>query len=145
MKRRILVTGASKGIGKAIATFIANDTTDVIVHYGRDKAGAEATLDVIQSKGRSGSILSFDISDRKACQEILTEDIEKNGAYYGVVCNAGIARDAAFPALSGADWDDVIHTNLDGFYNVIYPLVMPMIQMRSGGRIVTLSSVSGEL
>ena len=63
--------------------------------------------------------------------------------YYGVVCNAGIARDGAFPALSADDWDQVIHTNLDGFYNVLHPLIMPMVRRRKPGRIVTLSSVSG--
>lgn len=67
----------------------------------------------------------------------------EHGAYYGVVCNAGIARDNAFPAMEEGDWDDVIHTNLDAFYNVLHPVIMPMVRRRKPGRIVTLSSVSG--
>ena len=87
--------------------------------------------------------MQFDIADRAQCTEQITQDIETHGAYYGVVCNAGITADNAFPALSGEEWDSVIHTNLDGFYNVLQPLVMPMIRRRKPGRIVTLSSVSG--
>jgi 3-oxoacyl-[acyl-carrier protein] reductase len=63
--------------------------------------------------------------------------------YYGVICNAGVAADNAFPSISGEDWDKVLHTNLDGFYNVLYPIIMPMVQNRKPGRIITLSSVSG--
>ncbi|VAW90134.1 3-oxoacyl-[ACP] reductase, partial [hydrothermal vent metagenome] len=88
-------------------------------------------------------VLQFDISNRHESATEISEDIATNGAYYGVVCNAGISRDNAFPALSDDDWDSVIHTNLDGFYNVIQPLVMPMIHRKKAGRIVTLSSVSG--
>ena len=83
------------------------------------------------------------MSQRSAAARALTADIEAHGAYYGVVCNAGIARDAAFPAMTGEDWDAVVHTNLDSFYNVLQPLVMPMVRRRAPGRIVTLASVSG--
>ncbi|WP_099109686.1 3-ketoacyl-ACP reductase FabG2 [Xenorhabdus sp. KJ12.1] len=143
MMRSVLVTGASKGIGRAIACQLAADGFTTIVHYHRDAKGAEATLEQIQANGGNGRILSFDISDRDACRTTLEKDIEIHGAYYGIVCNAGIAKDGAFPALDGSDWDGVIHTNLDGFYNVIHPCVMPMIGLRQGGRIITLSSVSG--
>ncbi|HKY91355.1 MAG TPA: 3-oxoacyl-ACP reductase FabG, partial [Nevskiaceae bacterium] len=87
--------------------------------------------------------LGFDIADRATCAAALSADIETHGAYYGVVCNAGLARDGAFPALSSDDWDQVLRTNLDGFYNVLHPLIMPMIRRRAPGRIVTVSSVSG--
>ena len=88
-------------------------------------------------------MLHFDVADRDAAAAALTADIAAHGAYYGVVCNAGIARDGAFPALSGEDWDRVLDTNLDGFYNVLHPVIMPMIRRRQPGRVVTLSSVSG--
>ncbi|MEX0445913.1 3-ketoacyl-ACP reductase FabG2 [Xenorhabdus sp. SGI246] len=143
MMRSVLVTGASKGIGRAIACQLAADGFTAIVHYHRDAKGAEATLEQIQTNGGNGRILSFDISDRDTCRTILEKDIEMHGAYYGIVCNAGIAKDGAFPALDGSEWDSVIHTNLDGFYNVIHPCIMPMIGLRQGGRIITLSSVSG--
>ena len=143
MSRSVLVTGASKGIGRAIALKLATDGFSVLVHYHSDKGGAEATLEAIRAAGGSGRLLQFDIADRAGCRTVLEADIEQHGAYYGVVSNAGIIRDAAFPALSEADWDGVIHTNLDSFYNVLHPCIMPMIAARKGGRIVTLSSVSG--
>lgn len=141
--RRFLVTGASKGIGRAIAERLARDGFAVTVHFGRDRAGAEETLDAIRASGGDGRLLGFDISDRGACLAALEVELEEHGAYYGVVLNAGIARDAAFPAMSDDDWDSVLGTNMDGFYNVLKPLVMPMVSARRGGRIVTLSSVSG--
>ncbi len=143
MQRQVLVTGASKGIGRAIACRLAADGFDIVVHYHSDLQGAEQTLQQVQRSGRDGRLLCFDIADREQCRQRLESDIEQHGAYYGVVSNAGIIRDAAFPALSDDDWDGVIHTNLDGFYNVLQPCVMPMIAARRGGRIVTLSSVSG--
>lgn len=143
MMRQVLVTGASKGIGRAISEQLAKDGFFVIVHYMSDKAGAEQTLATIEENGGSGRLIQFDISNRAQCKEILENDIEAHGAYYGVVSNAGITRDTAFPAMTEEEWDGVIHTNLDSFYNVLHPCVMPMVQLRKGGRIVTLASVSG--
>ncbi|MEW7865578.1 3-ketoacyl-ACP reductase FabG2 [Aeromonas diversa] len=143
MNSTVLVTGASKGIGRAIALKLAADGFAVVVHYHGDQQGAQATLDEIVAQGGSGRLIQFDIGGREQCRERLEADIEQHGAYYGVVCNAGIVRDGAFPALTDGEWDDVIHTNLDGFYNLLKPCIMPMIGLRRGGRIVTLSSVSG--
>ena len=141
--KSILITGSSRGIGRAIALHLAKDGFTVVVHYRNQQQAAEAVLDEIQSQGGQARILAFDVADRGATAEALEADIAENGAYYGVVCNAGIAKDNAFPAMSPADWDSVIHTNLDGFYNVLQPLIMPMVRRRAPGRIVTLSSVSG--
>ncbi|MBU9834531.1 3-oxoacyl-ACP reductase FabG [Rahnella sp. L72c] len=143
MMRSVLVTGASKGIGKAIASQLAADGFFVVIHYHSDKAGAENTLQNITDNGGRGRIVQFDISNRQQCRDVIDADIEAHGAYYGVINNAGITRDAAFPALTDDDWDGVIHTNLDSFYNVLQPCVMPMIGLRQGGRIIALSSVSG--
>jgi 3-oxoacyl-[acyl-carrier protein] reductase len=145
LHKSVLVTGASKGIGKAIALKAAKAGYTVIVHYGKDRVGAEDTLAHILKDGGKGRLTSFDIADRESCRAHLEADIGEHGAYYGVVLNAGIARDNAFPALEDEDWDLVIHTNLDGFYNVLKPLVMPMVRQRTPGRIVTLSSVSGQI
>lgn len=141
--RSVLVTGASRGIGRAIALRVARDGFDVAVHCRSRVDEAQAVVDEIQALGRQARVLAFDVADRDAARGALEADVEAHGAYYGVVCNAGIARDGAFPALSSEDWDQVIHTNLDGFYNVLHPLIMPMVRRRRPGRIVTLSSVSG--
>lgn len=141
--RPVLVTGASKGIGRAIATRLAADGFPVTVHYNGDLAGAEETCRAIAESGGRARALRFDISDRAETTSAIEADLHENGAYWGVVLNAGIARDGAFPALRPEHWDDVMRTNLDGFFNVTQPLVMPMIRRRDGGRIVTLSSVSG--
>ncbi len=143
MNKTILVTGSSRGIGKAIALYLAHKGYDVVVHCRSRRGEANAIANQIIEIGQAARVLQFDLSDRQQCSEQLNQDIEQHGAYYGVVCNAGISADNAFPALSGEEWDSVVHTNLDGFYNVLFPLVMPMIRRRKPGRIVTLSSVSG--
>jgi 3-oxoacyl-[acyl-carrier protein] reductase len=143
MIRTVLVTGASKGIGRAIARRLARDGFHIVVHYGADRAGAEATLADIADAGGGGRVIGFDIADRSSCAAAIAADLEVNAAYYGVVLNAGIARDNAFPAMPGEDWDAVLRTNLDGFYNVLQPAIMPMVSARRGGRIVTLSSLAG--
>jgi len=143
MSRSVLITGSSKGIGKAIAGQLARDGFLVVIHYHRDLVGAEQTLQEVLAAGGAGRIVSFDVGNRQQCREVIETDIAAHGAYYGVVNNAGITRDGAFPALTDQDWDGVIHTNLDSFYNVLHPCVMPMIGLRQGGRIIALSSVSG--
>jgi 3-oxoacyl-[acyl-carrier protein] reductase len=145
MNSTVLVTGSSRGIGKAIAMRLANDSYDLVLHCRSNRKQADTLLSQIIDLGREARVLQFNIADRKQCREILEADIERYGPYYGVVCNAGIAIDNAFPAISGEDWDQVLRTNLDGFYNVLHPLIMPMIRRRKPGRIVTLSSASGQM
>ncbi|WP_203143447.1 3-ketoacyl-ACP reductase FabG2 [Marinobacter mangrovi] len=143
--KTILVTGSSRGIGAEIARRLAADGFDIVLHCRSGRQQAEAVSADIATLGRECRILQFDVSDRQACANALEADIETHGAYYGVVCNAGLTRDNAFPALSSEDWDQVLRTNLDGFYNILHPVIMPMIRRRKPGRVVTLSSVSGEM
>lgn len=143
MKKRILVTGSSRGIGRAIALQLASAGFDVTVHARSSQADADQVAQHIQQLGQESHVLMFDVNDRVLCKQLLEQDVEKYGAFYGIVLNAGLARDAAFPMLEDNDWDEVVSTSLNGFYNIIKPLIMPMIHLRKGGRIVTLSSVSG--
>jgi 3-oxoacyl-[acyl-carrier protein] reductase len=143
MSDTILVTGSSRGIGRAIALRAAADGFDVVVHCRSRRDEAEAVAGDIKALGRQSRVLQFDVADRAACAEALAADVGAHGAYYGVVHNAGIHSDAAFPAMTGEQWDGVIRTNLDAFYNVLQPLIMPMVRRRAPGRIVTLASVSG--
>ena len=142
-KGTVLVTGSSRGIGKAIALRLARDGFDIVVHYVNNKDAALTVQAAISEMGRSCRTLCFDVANRDQCKQLISDDIEHNGPYHGAVCNAGLVSDNAFPAMTGAEWDSVIHTNLDGFYNVLHPLVMPMVRRRKPGRIVTIASVSG--
>ena len=144
-KERVLVTGASRGIGRAITIGLAAAGYDIAIHFATNIDGAKSVASEIASLGANSFLLQFDISDRERTRDILENDINTNGAYYGVVCNAGISSDATFPMLSGNDWDRVINTNLNGFYNVMAPIVLPMIRRRAPGRIVTISSVAGQI
>jgi 3-oxoacyl-[acyl-carrier protein] reductase len=143
MTDTILVTGSSRGIGRAIALRLAQAGFDIVLHCRSRRDEAQAVQAQIEALGRQARILQFDVAERSACREQLEADVEAHGAYYGVVCNAGLTRDGAFPALSEDDWDLVMRTNLDGFYNVLQPLSMPMIRRRKPGRIVCITSVSG--
>ncbi|QER38678.1 3-oxoacyl-ACP reductase FabG [Acinetobacter suaedae] len=143
MNRRVLVTGSSRGIGKAIALHLAQAGFDVTIHARSREAEAIQVVEQIQKFGQNSHYLLFDVNEREHVKSLLEQDVEEHGAFYGVVLNAGLTHDGAFPALTDQDWDEVISTSLDGFYNVLKPLIMPMIHLRKGGRIVTLSSVSG--
>ncbi len=143
MNKSVLITGATGGIGKAIAKTLANSGYDLALHYhSNDTAAKELKAELIQV-GISCRLLQFSSTDRKKCKQVLEQDMQQYGSYYGVICNAGITRDNAFPAMSGEDWDVVLRTNLDGFYNILNPLIMPMVRTRQAARIITMSSVSG--
>ena len=143
MRKSVLVTGSSRGIGKAIALRLARDDYDIVLHCRSRREEADSVARSVVDIGRQARVLQFDVGERQATAAALKTDIDQHGCYYGVVCNAGIVRDNVFPAMSGEDWDVVLKTNLDGFYNVLNPLIMPMVRRRAPGRIVTITSLSG--
>ena len=137
MSKRVLITGSSRGIGASIAKRLA-DEYEVVLHA---RSKSDELLKMASELG--AKFLTFDVADTSAAKEMIEADMEANGVYYGVILNAGITRDNTFVGLSDEEWFDVIDVNLNGFYNVLRPALMPMIRARKPARIVTLSSVSG--
>ncbi|HEX7380904.1 MAG TPA: 3-oxoacyl-ACP reductase FabG [Nevskiaceae bacterium] len=144
-RRWVLVTGSSRGIGRACALALAADGFGVVVHGRSDSASLRAVRTLIADRGGAARTLAFDVADRAACATALAGDIAEHDAYFGVVCNAGITADSVFPAMTGAAWDAVLRADLDSFYNVVRPLIMPMIRARRGGRIVAMTSAAGQI
>jgi 3-oxoacyl-[acyl-carrier protein] reductase len=138
--RRVLVTGATGRIGRAIATRLSQDGFAVTVHC---RSRVDEAKSLCAELGKGSDWMAFDVADREQALAALEAKVQADGPFYGIVCNAGITRDAAFPALSGEDWDQVLGVGLDGFFNVVQPLTIPMVKTRKGGRIVAISSVSG--
>lgn len=143
MSKNILITGSSRGIGREIALYLAKNGYNITLHCNNNIKKAEEVKKEIEDIGQNAKILKFNLTNRTECNDVLSKDIEQNGIYYGLVLNAGISKDNVFPAMTDDEWDDVIDTNLGGFYNVLKPIVMPMISARIRSRIITLSSISG--
>jgi len=141
--RRVLVTGSSRGIGKAIALRLAEDGFGVTIHCRSRVGEAEAVVREIVQHGGRADLAVFDVRDGDAAKDALEARVAESGPYWAVVLNAGIVRDNTFAAIERADWNEVVDTSLSGFYNVLHPLVMPMVRLRDGGRVVLLASVAG--
>jgi len=141
-EKKVLITGASGGIGRAIAVAVSGAGYHVTAHYHKGKEAAEELQKEILQKGGKIELIQFDVSNREECQEKLDKWSEENGAFWGIISNAGISADDSFPGMSGEYWDKVLRTDLDSFYNVIHPLVMPICRKKQG-RIITISSISG--
>lgn len=137
MSKRVLITGSSRGIGASIARRLAGEY-EVVLHA---RSKSDELLKMASELG--AKFITFDVADTAAAKEMIEADMEANGVYYGVILNAGITRDNTFVGLSDEEWFDVIDVNLNGFYNILRPALMPMIRARKPARIVTLSSVSG--
>lgn len=143
--KRVLVTGASGGLGRAIAIALARVGFPIVAHFGRNAGAAEEVAEACRKEGVTATTLGFDVADRQAAGDALAGEIKASGPFWGIVCNAGIHEDAAFPAMGAGAWDRVLRTNLDAFHHVVQPLVLPMVRARQGGRIVTISSISGQI
>lgn len=142
MDKAVLITGSSRGIGRETAIYLAKNGFDIILHCNKNLDKVLEVKKIIEDLGRNVRVLQFDVSNREQTKKVLLDDTEKNGIYYGVVLNAGITADNSFPSMEDEEWDSVINTNLNGFYNTLRPIILMMIQNRKG-RIVALSSVSG--
>lgn len=145
MKPRALVTGASRGIGAAIAEELAARGYPVIINFRRAREAAEAVKARIEAAGGEAELAPFDVANGEETRRAIERLLEDPRPIGVLVNNAGVARDASFPAMEPDAWSQVIRTSLDGFYNVTQPLVMPMVRGKKGGRIITISSVSAVL
>ena len=137
-----LVIGASRGIGRAIAKRLAADGFDIVATCSRDPASLEPLKEEVGALGRSFAGLAFDVADREAASAALS-GVFRDSAPDVLIYNAGIARDNLFVFMSAQEWDSVMRTNLDGFYNTVQPLLMGLMARKSG-RIVVISSASGQ-
>lgn len=141
--KTVFISGSSRGIGRAIALRLAQDGFDIVLHGRSHSEALQTTLADVAAIGVNVRALTFDVTDRQAARDALLNDVEVNGAYWGVIINAGVTEDGTFAGMPPESWDRVIRTDLDGFYNIVQPLVMPFVHARRGGRIIAISSVSG--
>lgn len=142
-QKTIFISGSSRGIGRAIALRLAQAGHSIVLHGRAPSEALNQTLEDVKALGVEARALTFDVTDRDAARNTLLTDIETNGMYWGIVINAGITEDGTFAGMTPQAWDRVIRTDLDGFYNLVQPLIMPLVHTRRGGRIVAISSVSG--
>jgi 3-oxoacyl-[acyl-carrier protein] reductase len=141
-KKVAIVTGGSKGIGRAVCVEFARCGYEVVINYRSDHDGAQKTLDRVEAEGSTGRLACFDVSDAESSQQNLETLIQAYETIDVLVNNAGIADDNLFVMMPRRSWDRVIRTSLDGFYNVTKPVLEKMVVNKSGS-IVTISSVSG--
>jgi 3-oxoacyl-[acyl-carrier protein] reductase len=137
-----LVTGASRGIGAAIARRLARDGFDIVVNFRTSRSAAETVAAAIAQSGRQAWLDPYDVTDRAATRAALERMLAERGVPTAVVVNAGITRDGLLAFMGDEEWDTVIATALGGFYNIIRPLIGPLLKARRG-RIVSIASVSG--
>lgn len=143
MTKKFLITGASGGIGSAMAKALAEPNHELCLHYRKNESSIAALKQELQDKVHKITTLQFDVADGDQTQAAMKEHLDQEGPFYGVIYNCGITKDSMFPNLSSEDWSSVLRTNLEGFYHVVQPTIMPMIREGRGGRIVVVSSVSG--
>lgn len=142
--KRVFVSGSTRGLGKAIAVRLLEEGYSVTIHGRSESDYARDTYDSLQTLfGESVQSLYFDVGNQEAAASVLTADVERYGAYFGIVCNAGCSADVPLAGMSYDQWRHVLRVNLDSFYHIVQPLLLPLIRCRSGGRIVVMSSLSG--
>jgi len=141
-RKTVIVTGGSKGIGRAVCVAFAQSGYNVIINYRSDEAGAKETLSQVQGTGASGRLVCFDVTDGDAAEKAIENLAETCESIDALVNNAGITADALFVMMSRKSWDRVLRTSLDGFYNVTKPVLEQMLRRKSGS-IVSIASVSG--
>lgn len=139
-----LVTGASRGIGRAVAVELARAGYDLVINFQNNEAAAAETLALVRAAGSDGRLLAFDVTDAKVAFERLGALVREAAPIEVLVSNAGVTADGLFPMMPERDWRRVIDVSLNGFFNVTKPLLKAMIKKRKGS-IVAISSISGQI
>jgi len=137
-----VITGASRGIGRAIALELASSGAKVVINYAHDAEGAQAGLEAVKAAGGEGCVMQADVSDYKSAEGLIKGAVEAYGGIDILVNNAGTTRDMVIMMMPEADWDIVIQTNLKSAFNCSKAAVKTMMRRRSG-RIINITSVSG--
>jgi len=141
--RVALVTGASRGLGRAVATALAASGCHVLVNFRSRQPDAEATLALIQRAGGSGELCPFDVADATASEQAITTILQQHRRIDVLVNNAGIRQDSLLVFMTTEQWSEVIATNLNSFFNVTKPVAKAMAMQRKG-RIVSIASTAGQ-
>jgi 3-oxoacyl-[acyl-carrier protein] reductase len=136
-----VVTGGSKGIGRAVCVELARNGCYLVVNYMGDKQGAEQTLALVEKQGGRGEICQFDIRDREKVEQTIEDIAQRLGSIDVLVNNAGIIADGLFMMMGPENWHSVIDTSLNGFYNMTRPVLEKMVRKRKGS-IISISSAS---
>ena len=139
-----VITGAAKGIGRAIAVELAAAGYYTVINYLSDKKGAEETLSIVEKADGKGEVYGFDIRDGKRAEEVIADIVGRHGRIDVLVNNAGIIKDGLFMMMEPESWQSVVDTSLNGFYNMTRPVIEKMVRARSGS-IVSISSASSLL
>ncbi len=138
-----LVTGGSRGIGRAVAKALAGAGAKVAINFQGNKEAAEKVLEEINALGAEGLVIQADVSDYQACEDMIKRAIEEYGKIDILVNNAGITRDNLLARMKKEEWEQVIDINLNGVYNCTRAVVRPLLKQKSGGKIINISSVAG--
>jgi 3-oxoacyl-[acyl-carrier protein] reductase len=143
-KKIALVTGGSRGIGKAVALRLAAEGAFVVVNYARNESAAADVVTEIEKAGGKGAVSKFDVSDYETTQKMIEEIIVEHGGIHILINNAGIVHDTLLVRMNKEDWDKVISINLNGVFNCTKAVTRTMMKQR-WGRIINLTSVVGEM
>jgi 3-oxoacyl-[acyl-carrier protein] reductase len=142
-KKVALVTGASRGIGKAIAIALAQRGIDIAINYRSNEKEAREVMKLVKKEGQAAMLAPADVADFQHCREMVKQVVDYFGRVDILVNNAGIRADNLLARMKEEDWEKVLHTNLNGVYNCTRSVMRSLLKQKNGGRIINIASISG--